>query len=252
MALGTNVTVCDVEILTGLTIHWRTPRKSHKRSSACATRDPTHCPRRRRSPELLRPPLWGFNPVLEKDEQLAVINPGYPFDCLTTKPVPTLEQVFVKWLIMRRKGQDCPPHPGDQNTIITSSSYNYVAKTPSIDCWPGLSQMSLSHSGSDRSILENQTTDLSVCVMRCFAVGSTPGVSAIQSLGVDPKLTLLLLQHIAASGKLIGFDVVEVSLSWYWQPYFKPYEPLSLLGQILAQQTELRRFLHISIRNTHC
>ena len=47
--------------------------------------------------------------------------------------------------------------------------------------------------------------------MDCFAVGSAPGVSAIQSLGVDPKLALLLLQHIAASGKLIWFDVVEVS-----------------------------------------
>ena len=41
--------------------------------------------------------------------------------------------------------------------------------------------------------------------MDCFAVGSAPGVSAIQSLGVDPNLAVLLLQHIAASGKQLIF-----------------------------------------------
>lgn len=45
----------------------------------------------------------------------------------------------------------------------------------------------------------------------CFAVGSAPGVSAIQSLGIDPNLAIAVFQHIAASGKLIGFDIVEVS-----------------------------------------
>ena len=47
--------------------------------------------------------------------------------------------------------------------------------------------------------------------MDCFAAGAAPGVSAIQSLGVDPNLAVLVFQHIAASGKLIGFDIVEVS-----------------------------------------
>lgn len=47
--------------------------------------------------------------------------------------------------------------------------------------------------------------------MDCFSVGAAPGVNAIQSLGVDPNLAVLVLQHIAASGKLVGFDVVEVS-----------------------------------------
>ncbi|MFZ2185370.1 formimidoylglutamase [Streptococcus parauberis] len=47
--------------------------------------------------------------------------------------------------------------------------------------------------------------------MDCFNAGHAPGVSAIQSLGVDPQLALIVLQHIAASGKLIGFDLVEVS-----------------------------------------
>lgn len=47
--------------------------------------------------------------------------------------------------------------------------------------------------------------------MDCFNVGSAPGVSAIQSLGLDPNLVVLLLQHIAATGKLVGFDIVETS-----------------------------------------
>ncbi|MEQ9764507.1 arginase family protein [Streptococcus sp. ZJ151] len=59
--------------------------------------------------------------------------------------------------------------------------------------------------------LENQTRVYLTIDMDCFAVGSAPGVSAIQSLGVDPNLAVLLLQHIAASGKLVGFDIVEVS-----------------------------------------
>ena len=83
--------------------------------------------------------------------------------------------------------------------------------------------------------------------MDCFAVGSAPGVSAIQSLGVDPKLALLLLQHIAASGKLIGFDVVEVSPPHdIDNHYFKPCCDLYLLldPNIGATKTELRRFLH--------
>lgn len=47
--------------------------------------------------------------------------------------------------------------------------------------------------------------------MDCFNVGSAPGVSAIQSLGLDPNLVVLLVQHIAATGKLVGFDIVETS-----------------------------------------
>ena len=47
--------------------------------------------------------------------------------------------------------------------------------------------------------------------MDSFNFAFAPGVSAIQSLGVDPNLAVLLFQHIAASGKLIGFDIVEVS-----------------------------------------
>lgn len=49
--------------------------------------------------------------------------------------------------------------------------------------------------------------------MDCFNVGSAPGVSAIQSIGLDVNLVILLLQHIAASGKVIGFDIVETSPS---------------------------------------
>lgn len=47
--------------------------------------------------------------------------------------------------------------------------------------------------------------------MDSFNYAFAPGVSAIQSLGVDPNLALIVFQHIAASGKLVGFDLVEVS-----------------------------------------
>ena len=60
----------------------------------------------------------GIQSSLEKDEQLAVI-------CvLTTKPVPILEQVFVKWLIMLKKKvrTSLTSSWGSKSTIITSSS----------------------------------------------------------------------------------------------------------------------------------
>ena len=116
---------------------------------------------------------------------------------------------------MRKKRAGLPlPHPGIQEHNNNLFLFNYVAKTPSIDFLTGQDLFQMSHQAIlDRidQFLENQTAIYLSIDMDCFAVGSAPGVSAIQSLGVDPKLALLLLQHIAASGKLIGFDVVEVS-----------------------------------------
>ena len=87
--------------------------------------------------------------------------------------------------------------------------------------------------------LEHQTAVYLSIDMDCFAVGSAPGVSAIQSLGVDPKLALMLIQHIAASGKLIGFDIVEVSPPHDIDNHTSNLAATFIfyLTQILAQQT---------------
>lgn len=46
-----------------------------------------------------------------------------------------------------------------------------------------------------------------------FNSAFAPGVSAIQSLGNDPQMMLALAEHLAATGKLVGFDLVETSPS---------------------------------------
>ena len=151
----------------------------------------THCPRRR-SRNCLRP-LSRDSIQFRKDEQLAVINLDAHFDLRpTTKPVPTLEQVFVKWLIMRKKKvrTSLTSSWGSKSIITTFSSLITLLKHLALIFLTGqdLFQMShQSHSGSNRSILENQTAIYLSIDMDCFAVGSAPGVSAIQSLVSIPN-----------------------------------------------------------------
>ena len=67
----------------------------------------------------------GIQSSLEKDEQLAVINLDAHFDLRPYDQTgPTLEQVFVKWLIMLKKKvrTSLTSSWGSKSTIITSSS----------------------------------------------------------------------------------------------------------------------------------
>lgn len=92
--------------------------------------------------------------------------------------------------------------------------FDFVAKSPDIYFLTGQDMYQMGHQEICKRVddfLEGQEQVYLTIDIDCFAVGSAPGVSAIQSLGVDPKLALIVLQHIAASGKLIGFDIVEVS-----------------------------------------
>ena len=159
----------------------------------------------------------GIQSSLDKDEQLAVINLDAHFDLRPYDQTGPNSGTGFRQMAdhAKEKGQDFPYLIlGIQEHNNNLFLFNYVAKTPSIDFLTGQDLFQMSHQAIlDRidQFLENQTAIYLSIDMDCFAVGSAPGVSAIQSLGVDPKLALMLLQHIAASGKLIGFDVVEVS-----------------------------------------
>ncbi|HGI5855667.1 TPA: arginase family protein [Streptococcus pyogenes] len=92
--------------------------------------------------------------------------------------------------------------------------FDFVAKSKGIQFLTGQDIYQMGHQKVCRAIdrfLEGQERVYLTIDMDYFSVGAAPGVSAIQSLGVDPNLAVLVLQHIAASGKLVGFDVVEVS-----------------------------------------
>ena len=68
------------------------------------------------------------------------------------------------------------------------------------------------------SILERMDTFLYRCrdayITVCtdvFSSAFAPGVSAPQSLGLDPEVVLPLLKHVLRTRKVRGFDICEIS-----------------------------------------
>lgn len=62
----------------------------------------------------------------------------------------------------------------------------------------------------DRIIDENDKIYLSLC-LDVFAAAFAPGVSAIQPLGLMPWHVIPLVRQIAASGKVVSYDIAELS-----------------------------------------
>lgn len=62
----------------------------------------------------------------------------------------------------------------------------------------------------DRLIKENQKIYLSLC-LDVFAAPYAPGVSAPQTFGLTPWQVLPLVRQLAASGKIISYDIAELS-----------------------------------------
>lgn len=61
----------------------------------------------------------------------------------------------------------------------------------------------------DRVIDQNEIIYLSLC-LDVFASAFAPGVSAIQPLGLYPWHVIPLIRQLAASGKVISYDIVEL------------------------------------------
>jgi formiminoglutamase len=62
----------------------------------------------------------------------------------------------------------------------------------------------------DRVIDQNEMVYVSLC-MDVFSAAFAPGVSANQPLGLYPWHVIPLLRQLAASGKVIGYDIAELS-----------------------------------------
>ncbi len=62
----------------------------------------------------------------------------------------------------------------------------------------------------DRIIDQNDIIYLSVC-LDVFAAAFAPGVSATQPLGLFPWHIIPLIRQLAASGKVISYDIAELS-----------------------------------------
>jgi len=62
----------------------------------------------------------------------------------------------------------------------------------------------------DQAVLRNDELYISVD-LDCFAAAYAPGVSATQPLGFTPWQVIPLIRHLVRSGKVIAFDVAELS-----------------------------------------
>jgi formiminoglutamase len=62
----------------------------------------------------------------------------------------------------------------------------------------------------DRVIDQNEIIYLTIC-LDVFSAAVAPGVSNSQPLGVEPKDIIFLIRQLAASGKVISFDIAELS-----------------------------------------
>lgn len=73
-----------------------------------------------------------------------------------------------------------------------------------------LAQLEKSIDFIDRVIDQNEVIYLTLC-LDVFASAFAPGVSAIQPLGLYPWQVIPLIRQLAASGKVISYDIAELS-----------------------------------------
>lgn len=73
-----------------------------------------------------------------------------------------------------------------------------------------LGQLEKCHDFIDRIVDQNEIIYLSLC-LDVFASAFAPGVSAAQPLGLYPWHVIPLLRQLASSGKVISYDVAELS-----------------------------------------
>ncbi len=90
------------------------------------------------------------------------------------------------------------------------------------------------HIGNFAPILEKIDTFMfnheSIYITICtdvFSAAFAPGVSATQSIGLDPEDVLPVIKHIVRSRKLIGFDICEIS------PRFDQDNTTASLGAVI-------------------
>jgi len=78
----------------------------------------------------------------------------------------------------------------------------------------------------DKFIKRHKKIYLTLC-MDVFSSAFAPGVSAPQPFGLHPEIGLVLIKHIVKSGKMVGFDIAEIS------PRFDEDNRTAKLGAII-------------------
>ncbi len=98
------------------------------------------------------------------------------------------------------------PYSNTATTVRTAESYDVTYRSAEVMRSPKHSNLNTLNEFLNKVDLVYLTIDLDV-----FAAACAPGVSAAQIFGLYPLEALPLITHICQTGKVIGFDVSELS-----------------------------------------
>lgn len=116
-----------------------------------------------------------------------------------------------------------------RNTATPSVSSRRPSRLGSITCWRRRSRTVPSPQcwkKSTPSCTATKKAYLTICT-DVFSSAFAPGVSATQSIGLDPEKVLPVIKHIIRSSKVIGFDICEIS------PRFDQDNTTASLGAVI-------------------
>jgi formiminoglutamase len=163
---------------------------------------------------------WGHYQGIYKafpDKHLGIINFDSHFDMRPLLPnnkgssgTPFLQIAEAHKVTNNRFDYNCIgiQHAGNIRQLIdTAKSYNTKV------IWADelyLNQLDKCVDFIDRVIDQNEIIYLSLC-LDVFSSAYAPGVSAIQPLGLHPWHIIPLIRQLAASGKVICYDIAEMS-----------------------------------------
>lgn len=163
---------------------------------------------------------WGHYqgiPLVFPDKNLGIINFDTHFDMRPLLPdqkgssgTPFLQIAEAHKAAQRRFDYNCIgiQHAGNIRPLLeTAKNYNTQI------IWADelhQGQFEKSVDFIDRIIDQNEIIYLSLC-LDVFAHAFAPGVSAIQPLGLHPWHIIPLIRQLAASGKVISYDIAEMS-----------------------------------------
>lgn len=163
---------------------------------------------------------WGHYQGIEKNfpqDALGIINFDAHFDMRPLLPegkgssgTPFLQIALAHDAMKKPFDYNCfgIQHAGNIRQLFETAK-NYNTKIIWAD---DLHQGQLQKSADfiDRVIDENKMIYVSIC-LDVFSASIAPGVSAPQPLGLHPWHVIPLVRQLAASGKVISYDIVELS-----------------------------------------
>jgi formiminoglutamase len=162
---------------------------------------------------------WGHYQGIAKkfpDERLGIVNFDAHFDMRPLLPngdgssgTPFLQIALAHQSAKRSFDYNCIgiQHAGNIRQLFDTAKKYHAQILLADDLHQGYMDKCINF--IDRVIDQNQIIYLSLC-LDVFAAPYAPGVSAPQTLGITPWQIMPLVRQLAASGKVISYDIAEL------------------------------------------